>query len=83
MVHGILFSAVSLDTALFLIRNSDSITLAVDVMGNVCLTQLVTGGAFIPNHLHHQASDLLMEGAFILDFFRQNHLREIICIQYR
>lgn len=41
MVHGILFSAVSLDTALFLIRNSDSITLTVDVMGSICLTQLV------------------------------------------
>lgn len=42
-----------------------------------------TGGASIPYHLHHRASDLLMEGAFILDFFRQNHLRELLCIQYR
>lgn len=31
---------VSLDTALFLIRSSDS-TLTGDVMGSVCLTQLV------------------------------------------
>lgn len=31
-----------------------------------------TGGSSIPNHLHHQTSDLLMEGAFIVDFFRQN-----------
>lgn len=31
---------VSLDTTLFLIRNSDS-TLTVDVMGSICLTQLV------------------------------------------
>ena len=30
-----------------------------------------TGGASIPNYWRHQTSDLLMEGSFITDFFRQ------------
>jgi hypothetical protein len=30
-----------------------------------------TGGASIPNHLHHPTSNLWIEGAFILDIFRQ------------
>lgn len=41
------------------------------------------GAASIPNRLHHRASDLLMEGAFILGFFRGDRRRELICIQYR
>lgn len=35
-----------------------------------------TGGSSVPNHLHHRTSDLLMEGAFIVDFFRQNYQPE-------
>lgn len=31
-----------------------------------------TGSVSIPNHLHHPTSNLLMEGSFILDSFRQN-----------
>lgn len=42
-----------------------------------------TGGVSIPNHLHHRTSDLWMEGNFILDFFRQNYPRELICTQCR
>lgn len=29
-----------------------------------------TGGASIPNYLHHPTSDLLIEGSFILDISR-------------
>lgn len=29
------------------------------------------GGASIPNYLHHPTSDLLIEGSFVLNFFRQ------------
>lgn len=30
-----------------------------------------TGGASLPNYLHHPTSDLLIEGSFILHIFRQ------------
>lgn len=69
---------VSLDTDLFLSRNSRQYNPYHRRRDGEPLSDSAgTGGASIPNYWHHQASDLLMEGAFILDFFRQNHLREL------
>lgn len=71
---------VSLDTDLFLSRNSDG---GSPYRGRICLTKLVqVVHPFLTIYII-PASDLLMARAFILDFFRQNHLRELICIQHR
>lgn len=67
MVHGILFSAVSLDTILFLIRNSRQCNPYRGRDGSHLSDSAGTGAASIPNHLHHRASDLFMEGAYTLD----------------
>lgn len=51
--------------------------------GRICLTKLVqVVHPFLTIYII-PTSDLLMARAFILDFFRQNLLRELICIQHR
>lgn len=77
MVHGILFSAVSLDTILFLIRNSRQCNPYCGRDGSHLSDSAGTGAASIPNHLHHLASDLFMEGAYTCLLKKASNLEDV------